>query len=99
MEKIRIGFSSFPDYSGNSKALYKALLLKDLPQFELVWFVKSKEIKDKLLQIGVKAICNKDEDFEEEFYKSKIICITHDDYIDKKRKRSNIYRFMAWHWT
>ena len=28
MKKIRIGFSSFPDYSGNSKALYEALQLK-----------------------------------------------------------------------
>ena len=99
MEKIRIGFSSFPDYSGNSKALYKALLLKDLPQYELVWFVKSEKIKEKLLQIGINAVCDKDESFEEEFYKSKIMFITHDDYIKIKRKRSNIYRSMAWSWS
>jgi hypothetical protein len=96
MEKIRIGFSSFPDYSGNSKALYKALLLKDLPQFELVWFVKSEEMRERLLQIGVNAVCDKDESFEEEFYKSKILFITHDDYIKIKRRKSNFYRFMAW---
>lgn len=96
MEKIRIGFSSFPDYSGNSKALYEALLLKDLPQFELVWFVKNEEMKEKLLQIGIKAICDKDENFEEEFYKSKILFITHDDYIKIKRRKSNICWLMAW---
>lgn len=99
MEKIRIGFSSFPDYSGNSKALYKALLLKDLPQFELVWFVKNEDIKEKLSKIGIKVVCDKDVSFEEEFYKSKIMFITHDDYIKIKRKRPNFYRFMAWHWT
>ena len=99
MEKIRIGFSSFPDYSGNSKALYKALLLRDLPQYELVWFVKDEKIKETLLQMGTNAVCDKDESFEEEFYKSKILFITHDDYIKIKRRGSDLCRIMAWCWT
>ncbi len=83
--KKRIGFSSFPDYSGNSKALYKALLLKDLKEFELVWFVKDIKVKEQLEKLNIKVFCDFEDNFEEEFSKTHIMFITHDNYINIKR--------------
>ncbi len=82
--KIRIGFSSFPDYSGNSKALFKALLLRNLDNYELVWFVKDIKIKEKLQNIGINVFCEQDSNFNDEFYKTQIVFLTHSDYVTMK---------------
>ncbi|MBR0351176.1 MAG: CDP-glycerol glycerophosphotransferase family protein [Clostridia bacterium] len=82
--KERIGFASYPDFSGNSKALFEDMV-KNNSNYELIWFCKDKKNAEKLNNIGINAICDKDEGFIEEFNKTKIIINTHDYYMDIKK--------------
>ncbi len=94
-EKIRIAFASFPDYSGNSKALYESLKERNISKFELVWFIKDKEVADKLNKLGIKSYYDKDENFMKEFDKAKLFFTTHEDYMRIKKP----YQIMVslWH--
>lgn len=78
-----IGFSSFPDYSGNSKALFEDMRKKDY-KCDFVWFCKNKEIAKRLNDLGIKAIWDKSDEFINEFKKTNIFINTHDDYLDLK---------------
>ncbi len=84
-KKIRIAFSSFPDFSGNSKALYEAIVRKNIKKYELVWLIKDKKVCDILNEKGIKSFWEKDEHFLEEYHKAKIVFLTHDDYINDKK--------------
>lgn len=92
--KKKIGFSSFPDFSGNSKALYQDIS-KDNNKYEFVWFCKNKIVANRLNEKGIKAIWDKSENFVEEFNKTDIIVITHDDYWELKR--DNQIFINLWH--
>lgn len=92
--KERIGFASYPDFSGNSKALFEDMNNKDCI-YELIWFCKDAIISKKLNNLGIKAICDKDENFIEEFNKTKIIINTHDYFMDIK-KENQIF-INLWH--
>lgn len=85
-EKIKIGFTSTPDFSGNSKALYEKIKNNNIDKFDIKWFVKDKEEKNKLKKLGIIAVSEEDRKFEEELNKIQIMFITHDQYMDKKRK-------------
>lgn len=83
MKKI-IGFSSFPDFSGNSKALFEDLN-KLKSEYELIWFCKEEKVAEKLNNKGIKAIWDKASNFESEFKKVQIMINTHDDYLSLKQ--------------
>lgn len=83
-KKVRIAFSSFPDFSGNSKALYEAIVKRNIKEFELVWLIKDKKVCDTLNEKGIKSFWEKDENFLDEYHKAKIVFLTHDDYINDK---------------
>lgn len=89
-----IAFSSFPDYSGNCKALFEDMNKVDC-KYDLVWFCKEKEVAEKLNKFGIKAIYDKDENFLDEFNKVKIMINTHDDYI--MLKNDNQIFINLWH--
>lgn len=84
--KIKIGFASNPVYSGNAKALYEQLQKRKLEDYELIWFVKDEKQKEMLLNLNIKVISEKDDEFEEIFRKTEFMFITHDQYIDKKQE-------------
>lgn len=68
-EKIKIGFTSTPDFSGNSKALYEKIKNNNIEKFDIKWFVKDEEEKNRLRKLGIKVVSEKDEQFEEELNK------------------------------
>lgn len=39
MSRLNITFCSFPDFSGNAKALYEYMLSKNNKNFNFVWIV------------------------------------------------------------
>lgn len=90
----RIGFSSYPDFSGNSKALYEDMNSKQ-DKYDLVWFCKDKHIAERLNKRNIKAVWDKSENFQDEFNKTEIMVITHDDYLDLKRE--NQIFINLWH--
>ena len=92
--KERIGFASYPDFSGNSKALFEDMNNKE-GNYELIWFCKDKKNADRLNKIGITAICDKDDNFIEEFNKTKIIINTHDYFMDIKK--DNQIFINLWH--
>lgn len=94
-EKIKIGFTSTPDFSGNSKALYEKIKNNNIEKFDIKWFVKDEEEKNRLRKLGIKVVSEKDEQFEEELNKIQIMFITHDQYMNKKR-RNQIF-ISLWH--
>lgn len=89
-----IGFSSYPDFSGNSKALFEDMR-KSQDKYELQWFCRDEQIAKKLNEKGIKAIWDKSNEFNEEFNKTKIIINTHDSYLDLKRE--NQIFICLWH--
>lgn len=94
-EKTYIAFTSFPDYTGNSKAIYEKIKSRSLQNVELIWFVKSNVIRDKLKKAGINVVCDDELEFESIFEKVKILFITHDQYIYKK-KENQIF-ICLWH--
>lgn len=90
----KIGFSSYPDFSRNSKALYEDMS-KEQDKYDLVWFCKDENVADRLNKKGIRAIWDKAENFEEEFNKVEIVVITHDDYLDLKN--DNQIFINLWH--
>lgn len=51
----KIMFSSYPDYSDNSKAFYEYLSKNYKDCYELIWIVSSNDMAEKLNSLGVKA--------------------------------------------
>ena len=92
--KKRIGFSSYPDFSGNSKALYEDM--KNLSNdYDFIWFCRDENIANRLNERGINAIWNKSENFEEEFNKTEIVLNTHDDYMNLKKENQILINL--WH--
>ena len=89
-----IAFSSFPDFSGNCKALFEDMNTSDC-KFDLVWFCKDEEVTQRLNQMGIKAYWDKAEDFMEVFNKAKIVINTHDYYMNIKNE--NQIFINLWH--
>lgn len=92
--KKRIGFSSYPDFSGNSKALYEDM--KNVSnEYDLIWFCRDENISNRLNERGVNAVWDKSKIFEEEFNKTDIVINTHDDYMNLKKE--NQMSINLWH--
>lgn len=92
--KMNIGFVSFPDFSGNCKALYEDMQKIDC-NYNLLWFCTTEKMTKKLNLKGIKAIWDQDEKFQEEFKKTKILINTHDYYMNFKN--DNQIFINLWH--
>ena len=93
--KKSIGFASYPDYSGNSKALFEDMKSMNIEKYDLIWFCKEKNIADRLNKNGINAIWDKSESFKKEFDNVKIMINTHDYYMDIKN--DNQFFINLWH--
>ncbi len=92
--KKRIGFSSYPDFSGNAKAIYEDLI--NMPnKCDLIWFCRDENIANRLTENGINAVWDKRDTFEEEFGRIEILISTHDDYINLKK--DNQIFINLWH--
>lgn len=93
--KKYIGFASYPDYSGNSKALFEDMKSMNIEKYDLIWFCKEKNIADRLNKNGINAIWDKSASFKKEFDNVKIMINTHDYYMDIKN--DNQIFINLWH--
>lgn len=96
-----IAFSSFPDYSGNSKALFEDFN-KINDEHDLVWFCKDKNIADKLNKKGIKAIWDKSEVFEKEEFnltRKELDSIIYSRSYKIMKKLTNIFKRKNKNWS
>ena len=66
-----------------------------MDKYELVWFVKDLDIKNKLDNKGITSYYDNDPQFLDEFNKTDIVFNTHDDYIKIKNKHQTFIGL--WH--
>lgn len=84
MKKINIAFSSFPDYSSNTKNLYLYMKKKYKNTMNLVWIIRNERLYIKLSKKGIKTYLYGTEPYYDYIKKTDIIFTTHADLIDDK---------------
>lgn len=94
-EKVNILFSSFPDFSGNPKALYEYILNTYPDKFNLYWVIYHEESTDILKKLNINFVLYKSEEFYELNNKINIIFDTNGELYPSKSKEQ-IYVNM-WH--
>ncbi len=93
--KINILFSSFPDFSGNPKALYEYIAKNYSEKFELIWVIYNEDSSDILKNINVKFVLYKSQEYEQIMQNIDIIFDTNGELLREKRE-NQIYVNM-WH--
>lgn len=94
MKKECLLFSSFPDYSGNSKALYEYLKAQKT-KMELVWVCYNEKNKEVFEAERVNYVMYRSEEFEQAMEKVTMIFDTHGALLEDKRE-GQIY-INLWH--
>ena len=94
-DKVNILFSSFPDYSGNPKALYEYILKTHPDKFNLYWVIYDEKSKSNLENKKVNFVLYKSEMYEEIISKINIIFDTNGELLPEKRE-GQLYINM-WH--
>ena len=93
--KINILFSSFPDFSGNPKALYEYITNIYPDKFNIYWVIYNKETENNLKDKNINYILFKSEKYEEIISKINIIFDTNGELLSEK-KEGQLYINM-WH--
>ncbi len=83
--KVNILFSSFPDYSGNPKALFEYINNNYHDKFNLHWVVYSDTLVSKLNSIGIHCVLYKSPEYTDLIAKINIIFDTNGFLFDEKR--------------
>ena len=95
MRKLNITFCSFPDFSGNAKALYNYMKNKYKDSMNYTWIVTSDTFKEKLNHEGINAIALGTSDFRKYIGKTDVFFTTHCNLTGDKSDRA-IY-IELWH--
>ncbi|HHX67264.1 MAG TPA: hypothetical protein GX708_04300 [Gallicola sp.] len=87
-KKLTILFTSFPDFSGNSRALYKYMIKKYNKQMNLIWVVETQSAFNALSEKGIKCIFKESEEFCHAIDKADLLFDTHGQFsnLDLKNK-------------
>lgn len=93
--KVHILFSSFPDYSGNPKALYEYILNTYPEKFNMYWVIYDEESKSNLENKNVNYVLFKSEKYQEIMEKTNIIFDTN-GFLLSEKKEDQLYINM-WH--
>lgn len=88
MRRLNITFCSFPDFSGNAKALYEYMVKRHKDNMNFVWIVKSKTMYEKLLQKNIKAYILGSDDYFEYVTTTDVFFTTHANITGDKPKNS-----------
>ena len=93
--KVNILFSSFPDYSGNPKALYEYILNTYPDKFNMYWVIYEEESKSNLENKNVNYVLFKSEKYQDIMEKTNIIFDTN-GFLLSEKKEGQLYINM-WH--
>lgn len=97
MKKLNITFCSFPDYSGNAKALYEYMKNRYKNNMNYTWIVYNESTVKLLEEKGVKSILIGTEEFKKYIKKTNVFFTTQGNLDgDKKRAKNSIY-IELWH--
>lgn len=95
MDKLNITFCSFPDFSGNAKALYEYMNKKNVGGFNLVWIVYDENSCKKLNENNIKAILIGTKEFED-YIPTTDIFFTTQGNLDGDKTEKSLY-VELWH--
>lgn len=94
-DKVNILFSSFPDFSGNPKALYEYILNTYPDKFNLYWVIYDEKSKSNLENKNINSVIFKSDRYKEIISKINIIFDTNGELLPEKRE-GQLYINM-WH--
>ena len=72
MKKLNITFCSYPDYSGNAKALYEYMIKRYNNNMNYTWIVYNQKTVDRLHKLGIKSILIGTDEFKKYIPKIEI---------------------------
>lgn len=97
MKKLNITFCSFPDYSGNAKALYEYMVKKYENNMNYTWIVYSESTIDLLKTQGINSILIGTDEFNEYIPKTNVFFTTHANLAEDKIKAKKSIYVELWH--
>lgn len=97
MKKLNIIFCSFPDYSGNAKALYQYMQKRYKDNINYTWIVYEEKTVELLKQEGIEAILIGTDEFKQYILKTDVFFTTQGNLDgDKLKAKKSIY-IELWH--
>lgn len=97
MKKLNITFCSFPDFSGNAKALYEYMLKTYKDKMNYTWVVYNMSMCEKLNNKGIKAVLMDTDEFKEYIIKTNVFFTTQGNLDGDKDKCKNAVYVELWH--
>lgn len=97
MQKLNITFCSFPDYSGNAKALYEYMNKNFKDSMNYTWIVYNELTVELLKENGIKAILIGTEEFKKYIPKTNVFFTTQGNLDGDKLKAKNSIYVELWH--
>ena len=93
---LNITFCSYPDYSGNARALYE-YMKKIYKKFNYVWVVKDDNIYNQLKKDGVEVVKEKSDEMLNKIKTTDVLFTTHANLTEYKVQNSNTLYIELWH--
>lgn len=97
MKKLNITFCSFPDFSGNAKALYEYMSKRYNESMNYTWIVYNKHTVDILKKQGIKSILIGTEEFKSYIPKTNVFFTTQGNLDNDKIKAKGSLYIELWH--
>ena len=97
MKKLNITFCSFPDFSGNAKALYEYMVKRYNDNMNYTWVVYNESTMQLLNAKGIKSILIGTSDFKKHIPKTNVFFTTQGNLDGDKIKAKNSIYVELWH--
>jgi len=97
MKKLNITFCSFPDFSGNAKALYEYMVKTYKDNMNYTWVVYDKKTVAKLKSKGINAVLMDTDEFKKYIPKTNVFFTTQGNLDGDKKKCKNAVYVELWH--
>ena len=97
MKKLNITFCSFPDFSGNAKALYEYMEKTYKDKMNYTWVVYDKKTVAKLKSKGINSVLMDTDEFKKYIPKTNVFFTTHANLTGDKAKCKNAIYVELWH--
>lgn len=97
MKKLNITFCSFPDFSGNAKALYEYMVNRYKDSMNYTWVVYNESTVKLLQKKGISSVLIGSDEFKEYIPKTNVFFTTQGNLDgDKKKAKKSVY-VELWH--
>ena len=97
MKKLNITFCSFPDFSGNAKALYEYMNKRYKDNMNYIWIVYNEDSVKILEKKGIKAILIGTEEFKSYITTTNVFITTQGNLDGDKLKAKDSVYIELWH--